>query len=70
MLLMAFLLLMKSEVNEAASSITGYSKRSYCPQNMGIISEEKREDALIQFQQLLKKKLKENLLQFIKMEEL
>jgi hypothetical protein len=26
------------EVNEAASSITATSKRSYCPQNMGIIS--------------------------------
>jgi hypothetical protein len=31
---------------------------------------EENEDALIQFQQLLKVSLKENLLQFIKMEEL
>jgi hypothetical protein len=49
------------EVNEAASSITGYSKNivhKYGDYQL----EEKREDALIQFQQLLKVRALENLL--------
>jgi hypothetical protein len=52
--------------------LNGYSKEELLSTKYGDYQlEEKREDALIQFQHLLKKRaLKENLLQFIKMEEL
>jgi hypothetical protein len=58
------------EVNEAASSITATQEELLSTKYGDYQLEGKREDALIQFQQLLKKWEPENLLQFIKMEEL